>query len=369
MKILKYVKISEQNLREISEEIFLGFGVKKEQAEVVVDVLLSAELRGKNSHGVIKMVNNYLPSIINKNININSEPKILKDDAFYTQLDANYTLGHYASYIAVNEAIKKNENSAITIASVKNSTHFGYAGYYSLMAAKKGLIGITITNGAPAVPINGGSKPIFGTNAISLAFPDLLDEKNHILIDLALSSTSLGSLFMASKKHKEVKADLAAEYLLKNLKISKDELINPLEIYKERLIAPIGAYDSANQFKGSLLSLIVEILLGLLFGGNFSFNHENGEADHLFLILDPIHFNDKENIIGKFLELIHILDTLEVMQGTEKFRVPGFQSNRCETIFKNDGIPILEEVWLELKNILSQMHKKENPIMTSIGSD
>lgn len=356
------IRISEKQLRDLSEEIFLGFGVSEEQTKVVVDVLINSELNGNSSHGVIKIIDSYLPLIKNKTIDIKSQPKVIQDDHLFTQLDAKSSFGHYASYVAMNHAINKANKYSASISSVRNSTHFGCAGYYSQMAAEQGLVGITLTNGSPAVSPPGGKNPIFGTNAISLSFPDYEGNKKPILIDLALSSTSLGSLLEKSIKGHLVPAAFGSEYLQQKKGVDKEQLINPLEILEERMISSIGSSD-LNPYKGVVLSLMIEICLGLIFGGSFSFNHLSGEADHLFISINPVNFSNKEKLIDKFNELLNTIKNLEMIEGYEKFRIPGYKYNEIQANYKKRGIPILKGTWMELKGIVEQLPEKPNLMM------
>ncbi len=247
-------------------------------------------------------------------------------------------------------SIKMARKNGKGIVAVKNGTHFGIAGYYSLMAAKNNLVGITITNGSPAVVPPGGLVPLLGTNVLSIAFPNV--NSFPIVLDVALSSTSLGNLLIADENKEKVPSFWASTALQKQLNFEDELMINPSIIYNNRMITPMGAGDRKSEYKGFNLSLMVDLFLALVLGGDFSFLQKKGEASQLFLAYNPFLMNTEEMYAKKLEMLIKVYSGSSVLSGYEKLRLPGEKAFYLERKRLREGVPMNSLILQDLKSLL-----------------
>lgn len=348
----KEIIISVNKLRKLVETVFVTQLVPENQAKIAADVLITAELRGISSHGCARIDSYYLPLLKNKTIQLGSVPIVLQEDPSYIHLDAQHSFGFCVANDAMNRCIYKAKRTGKGIASVINSTHFGIASYYTLMAASENLIGIIITNGSPAVVPPGGLKPIIGTNAISFSFPYLANRP--IVFDMGMSAVSLGDLALAASKKEKVPSSWCAFSLLQKFGCLDEKLIDADIIYENRMITPLGAGDNKGELKGFLLSLMIDLLLSLLFGSDFSFKLDKGQASHLLIAFDPTHFISKKVYIDKIEQLVSAINSYEVLDGFNKLRIPGLRSNLLQEKRLKEGIPIniniLKRLLNEVKN-------------------
>ncbi|MDM5436494.1 Ldh family oxidoreductase [Bacillus hominis] len=341
--------INIKDLKKFIENVFMAFNVPKNKARIAADVIVTADVRGIQSHGCTRIIPFYLPLIIDKVVKIEEDPKLTLKHSNITYINANKSLGFSTSYEAMNNSIEVAKECNLGVTFVTNSTHFGIASYYSMMAAKKNLIGITITNGSPAVVAPGGKDSFLGTNAVSVAFPN--PNNQPLVMDIALSITSLGNLFLEIEKEKEVPAKWAAASFLEDNQLSPNTKIDPRALYESRMIASLGAGDKKGEYKGFQLGLLVDILMAVLGGGKFSFEQSKGEAVHLFIAIKPHIEDNKSNYADAFLRLEKQFRNYEVIEGYERLRMPGERSNHLENIAIQNGIKIDSR----MKSVLSEL--------------
>ncbi|MHA1168179.1 MAG: Ldh family oxidoreductase [Candidatus Hodarchaeales archaeon] len=185
------VLIKVDTLEKFMNDVFTGLGVPKEDAKICSDVLIASDLRGIESHGVqrLKMYYDRIKAGIQKPV---TEMKTIKETATTTTIDAGHGMGHVAAYRAMEMAINKAKEYGTGAVAVGNSTHFGIAGYYSMMATEKGMIGITCTNARPSIAPTFGLDSMLGTNPLTIGIPT--DEEFPFLIDCATSITQRGKI-------------------------------------------------------------------------------------------------------------------------------------------------------------------------------
>ncbi|MBO9608563.1 MAG: Ldh family oxidoreductase [Paenibacillaceae bacterium] len=328
-------RIKFEHLHAFMSDLLVGYGFPERQSSVIADVLVTADFRGVLSHGCSRMATYYVPLIKEGIINTTTEPILLQSSSFYDLYDANKGSGMYTSYVAIQKLMQKVRKSGFAIGSVTNSTHFGMAGYYSLMVAREGLIGITFTNGAPAVVAPGGDSPFLGTNAISIGIPKL--DEQPVLIDVALSSSSLGELLHASEEGRQIPREWCSTALTNVLGLHSNQ-IDPDIPFKQRAINPLGAGSPSTERKGFLISLLFELSVSLIFGGDFSFSQRVGEASHFFIVINPFVL-EKECVFHSKLEtLIQRIKQYNVMEGYPDLRVPGENGHTRELMNRMEGI-------------------------------
>ena len=259
MEGIEYHNVSENTLRAWAEKVFLAMGVKQEEAVMAANVLLAADLRGIDSHGVAR-----LPGYVRlwKKGRIKAEAicKVVHETPSTATMDADAGLGLVASQKAMKLAIEKAKNVGSGWVAVKNSNHFGIAGFYSMMALEENMIGWAMTNASPLVAPTHSKQAMLGTNPIAVAFP--AGKHRPVVIDLATSTAANGKLQIAERLGKNIPTSWAAD----KMGVPSD---NPQILKKGGVLFPLGSSLDGGSHKGFGLSSMVDLFSGVLSGGGF----------------------------------------------------------------------------------------------------
>jgi len=172
-------------------DVFMGYGVPAEDAKICADVLITADKRGIDSHGVGRLKPIYIDRIKEKQINPITKIDIIREGPTTAVLDANNGMGQVASVRGMQMAIDKAKKFGMGMVAVRNSNHYGIAGYYALMATKEGMIGFTGTNARPSIAPTFGVENMLGTNPLTFGIPT--DEDFPFNIDCATSVSQRGT--------------------------------------------------------------------------------------------------------------------------------------------------------------------------------
>ena len=275
--------ISASELTAFCAKVLTNLDVPKESAETVAKVLVKANLFDIPSHGVARLAR-YVAEI-KKGVTIpTAAPKISAESPVHAVIDAQNGLGHPAANYAMEVAINKAKKSGLSCVTVKNSSHFGIAGYYALKAAQENLIALSMTNAAPLVVPTGGTKAIFGTNPIALAAP----RSGHFpfLFDAATSTVSRGKLEVYERNKKQIPRDWAVD---ENGQPTED----PAQVLKNLINRSGGGLVPLGGHKGFGLAMMVDILCGVLSGSGFGlhvYEKQHAEVGHCFLVIDTEKF-------------------------------------------------------------------------------
>jgi len=243
---------SHNKLKIFCSKILVSVGVSQLNSEIVSRNLINADLRNIPSHGIARLPN-YVKRIQLGLINPNPNVKVVNTSHATCLLDGDNCLGQIAAEKAILKAIEITQERGLSIVGVKNTNHIGIASSYVLKAAKKGMIGFCLANGSAHMAPWGGKTPILGTNPISIAIP--AGRFNEIVLDMATSVTARGKIILAAEKGEKIPIGWA---------LNKEG--NPTNNPKEAMlgtILPLGGY------KGFGLSLIVDILSGVLTGSSY----------------------------------------------------------------------------------------------------
>ena len=248
------MKIQIDKVVKATTDILMAAGVPEEHAKIVADTVRYAHSRGKHTHGIGR-VPIYVRKIEDGLMDAETPIETLNDFAAILRIDAHNGFGQVATYYAMEEAAKRAETYGISYVSIKDSNNFGTAGYFAKMAADKNMIGIVMGNSAPAIAPSGGREAMFGTNPISIAFP-LIDSSNPFIFDMATSVAARGKIRLAAKNGESIPIGWA---------LDKDgnPTTNPNAAIEGTMI-PIGEY------KGVGISMVIDVLAGLLSGSAFA---------------------------------------------------------------------------------------------------
>ena len=293
-------------------EIFKKFGLSENHASISTDALINAELVGAYGHGLSRL-KMYCDRIKKRLINPRPKIKIKRISQSISLVDANDSIGFVAADIAIKQAIKNAKKTGIGMVAVKNSGHYGLSGYYAEQAIKKNLITMIYTNAPPAVAPHGSLKSLFGTNPICFGTPT--GSKVPFILDTSISMINRGKIRFADKNNQKIPMGVAL-----------DKFGRPTTNAKKALQ---GVQLPIANFKGSGLAWMVDILSGVLTGGNHAgrvkdpFDDFTGPQNigHLFITFKTNLFVNNYN--KRIKDNINKIKRLPKIKGVKEIVYPG----------------------------------------------
>ena len=301
--------------KELKKEIiriFKKFGLSENHASISTDALINAELVGAYGHGLSRL-KMYCDRIKKRLINPRPKIKIKRISQSISLVDANDSIGFVAADIAIKQAIKNAKKTGIGMVAVKNSGHYGLSGYYAEQAIKKNLITMIYTNAPPAVAPHGSLKSLFGTNPICFGTPT--GSKVPFILDTSISMINRGKIRFADKNNQKIP-----------LGVALDKFGRPTTNAKKALQ---GVQLPIANFKGSGLAWMVDILSGVLTGGNHAgrvkdpFDDFTGPQNigHLFITFKTNLFVNNYN--KRIKDNINKIKRLPKIKGVKEIVYPG----------------------------------------------
>ena len=251
---------SSDALRDFSTQVFVHFGLPEDDARQASDVLLASDLRGIESHGVARL---WAYARLFAETDINPRPKIsiVHETASTATIDGDGGLGLVVGPWANRVAIEKAAEVGAGWSAVRRSSHYGIAGYYTLMAVERDMIGWSMTNCAPHVPPLWGMEPRLGTNPIAVGFP--AGEEQPVVIDMSTSVASGGKVEIARRNGVEVPNNWLID-------INGRPTTDPESLLSEDgMLLPLGADYQHGGHKGYCLGSMVDLLSGVLPGAGW----------------------------------------------------------------------------------------------------
>jgi len=240
-------------------DIFLKNNFNTKDAEQCSNVLLAADLRGIDSHGVARL-EGYCRLIEAKRINPQPKMKVVRERGVNFTLDADAAIGLVAAPFAMHKVIDKLGTMGAGFAAIGNSNHFGIAGYHAMMALEHQAIGFSMTNASPLVSPARGKERMLGTNPICVAIPT--GKEVPFVLDMATSTAANGKLEIAARKDIDIPYGWLTD-------VDGNKSRNPNELKNKGNLLPLGSHDDTGVHKGYGLSAWVDIFSGVLSGANY----------------------------------------------------------------------------------------------------
>ena len=309
---MEKVKLNTNILKKEVAYIFKKFGLSNNHALISTNALINAELVGAYGHGLSRL-KMYCDRIKKKVINPKPKIKIKKISQSISHVDANNSIGFVAADVAIKTAIKNAKKTGIGMVAVKNSGHYGLSGYYAQQAVKKNLITMIYTNAPPAVAPHGSLKSLFGTNPICFGTPT--GSKIPFILDTSISMINRGKIRVAARNNQKIPEGVAL-----------DKSGNPTTDAKKALE---GVQLPIAGFRGSGLAWMVDILSGVLTGGNHAgrvkdpFDDFSGPQNigHLFITFKTNLFVNNFN--NRIKDNIKIIKKLPKIKDVKEIMYPG----------------------------------------------
>jgi len=319
-------------------KIFQKYGLSKDHALISTNALINAELVGAYGHGLSRL-KMYCDRIKKRVINPKPRIKIKKISQSISLVDANNSIGFVAADIAIKTSIKNAKKTGIGMVAVKNSGHYGLSGYYAEQAVKKNLITMVYTNAPPAVAPHGALKSLFGTNPICFGTPT--GSKIPFILDTSISMINRGKIRVAARNNQKIPEGVALDKFGKPTTDAKKALAG--------VQLPIAG------FRGSGLAWMVDILSGVLTGGNHAgkvkdpFDDFSGPQNigHLFITFKTNLFVNNFN--NRIKSNINTIKRLPKIKGIKEIMYPGQNKYKRLKMNLKKEINISEVVKKDLK--------------------
>lgn len=346
--------ISEKALRAFMERAFEREGFTAEEARTIADVLMQADLFGIESHGAQRMMY-YHQNIASGSVDMNAQIELVRETSVSALLDAHFAMGHLAGVRAMQMAIDKAKKTGIGVTCVRNSSHYGIAGYYTLMAAKEGLCAFSMTNTGPIMVPTFGREMMLGTNPIAFCMPA---DPYPFWFDASTTVVTLGKVEVHAKREKPMpegwtinaQGDIETDAGKMNQSILAGDMGG---------ILPLGGIGETHSgHKGYGLAIMVEALTGVLAQGLMSPEMQGAHGDHtshFFLAFDPGMFGEPGAIRAQMSRYLTMLRESERLPGEKRIYTPGEKAFESMERRIKEGIPVEEKTLAELRRIADEL--------------
>ena len=350
-----------KTLNEFVTDAFIGSGIPEEDAKICTDVLLESDRRGIESHGVNRFKPIYIDRIkqgIQKPV---TKFEIIRETATTAVVDGNDGMGQVIGYKSMKLAIEKAKKYGMGMVAVKNSCHYGIAGYYASMAIKEGMIGITGTNARPSIAPTFGVENMLGTNPLTIGFPT--DEEFPFVLDCATSITQRGKIEYYARIGKNVPEGMVVGRDGKPKTDSK-QILSDLTT-GEAALAPLGGIgEELAGYKGYGYATVVEVLSAALQTGNYlkmlTGIGEKGQKvpfhlGHFFIAIDTNAFMGLEEFKKTAGNIMRELRASQKAPDAERIFTAGEKEWLIWQQRKDSGVPINEAVQNEFIKVRDEL--------------
>ncbi len=350
---------SYQQLLAFTQSVFRQLGCSEKDAELAAKVLLSADLRGIDSHGVARL-SGYVRLWEVDRVNAKPGIRIIHETPSTAVVDGDSGLGLVVAPYAMQVAINKAKQVGTGWVSVQNSNHFGIAGYHGMMALDHDMIGIAMTNASPLVSPTFSIERLLGTNPICVAIP--AGEEPPFVADLATTTAANGKLEILQRKNLEAPSGWVQDK-------EGNPSVNPHELKSGGALLPLGGDRDHGSHKGYALGAIVDIFSAVLSGANYGPwvppfpayvpmpDEQPGKGiGHFFGAMRIDAFRPASEFKSNMDKWIRRFRSAETVAGEEQVLIPGDPEREMEENRRKAGIPLLNAVAADLQ-LLSEKLK------------
>lgn len=348
-------------MRDFMTDAFVGYGVPLDDARICTEVLLEADRRGIESHGCNRFKPIYLDRIRKGTLKPTTELEVLKETPTTLVLDAHDGMGMVASHHMMERLIEKAKACGMAGGAIRNSTHYGIAGYWATMASDAGLIGLTGTNARPSIAPTFGVENMMGTNPLTFALPT--DEDFPFCIDCATSIVQRGKIEYYARQGKPTPAGMVVGRDGSTMTDS-EEILRAL-VGGQAALAPLGGVgEELAGYKGYGYAAVVEILSAALSGGQFMKALTGVAPDgspqmyhlgHFFFVVDPEAFMGAETFRKIAGDICRALRASEKAPGQGRIYTAGEKEYLTWLDRKDKGVPVGASVQRELTAVRDEL--------------
>ena len=348
---MAYVTWSLETLEKFCADVFETFGFSKEESGKISDVLLTADLFGIESHGMQRMVR-YHKGIEKGQIHLDAKPEVVFETPVSAVIDGQSGMGQLIGIYAMEKAIEKAETTGVGIVSVRESNHYGIAGYYSEMASKRGLIGFSCTNSEAIMVPTFSRKAMIGSNPIAVSVPA---DPYPFLFDASTTVVTRGKLEMYNKMGKPLPDGWALDENGTPCNEAPRVLANIVGKNGGGIMPLGGSSETSGSHKGYGYGMIAELFSSILSMGVTSnecctFPDKTGIC-HGFAAINPAAFGDAEAIKKHFSEYLTALRENDLAEGADRIYTHGEKEVFAEKDRRENGIPVNDGTMVELLDL------------------
>ena len=348
---MAHIKFKFDTLNAFCNEAFEKFGFSKEESKIITDVLLLSDIYGIESHGMQRL-SRYHKGIEKGMIKVDAKPEIVFETPVSAVIDGHAGMGQLISKFAMEKCIEKTKNVGMAIVTVRNSNHYGIAGYYAKMACDQGLIGMSFTNSEAIMVPTFARKAMLGSNPIALAMPA---KPYPFFFDASTTVVTRGKLEMYNKSGTPLPDGWALD---KNGHASNDapDVLANIVSKGGGGIMPLGGCEEVSgSHKGYGYGMICELFSSILSLGVTSdqcctFSDKTGIC-HGFMAIDPAIFGDPEKIKQHFSDYLEAVRESPKADGKDRIYTHGEKEILAEKDRRENGIPVNDNTMVELANL------------------
>lgn len=348
---MNYHRLPYAETKQFCVKVFQGYGFSQEESQQITDVLLDADLSGIESHGVQRLIR-YHKEITEGLVTVHAVPEIVKETPVSATIEGHDAMGQLLGVQAMDLAIKKAKTVGVGMVAVRNSNHYGIAGYYTKRAAEQGLIGICMTNTEAIMVPTFGRQAMLGTNPIAFSMPA---SPVPFTFDAATTVVPRGKLEVYAKRDGVIKDGWAldenghpstdAARVLKNIIGKTGGGILPLG----------GAGEETSGYKGYGFAMLCEICTAILSGGTTSnyIYKTPGKSNicHFFMAIDHNVFGDKAQIEANLSKFMQELRDADKAEGQDRIYTHGEKEFEAKQAVLANGLPVNEKTYAEMEMI------------------
>ncbi|WP_257666589.1 Ldh family oxidoreductase [Parapedobacter tibetensis] len=349
--------IPEQQLRDFTYSIFKSIGCPEDDAVLATDVLLSADLRGIDSHGVARL-SGYVRLSSTGRLNPKPAIRVVHETPTTATVDGDGGLGLVVAPYAMDIALAKARQYGSGWVAIRNSNHFGIAAYHALKAVEQDMIGYAMTNASPLVAPTFSSERLLGTNPMCYAFP--AGQYPPVVVDMATSAAANGKLEVAERLGKPIPEG----WVLTN---EGQATTDPTDLKKGGVLLPLGSDYAHSSHKGFGLSATVDILSGVLSGANYGpwvppfvpylqpLADQPGQGiGHFVGALRVDGFRPVADFKTNIDQWITRFKNAKRIDENQQVIIPGEPENLAMATRRTQGIPLAPAVWQDLHALATQ---------------
>ena len=350
---------SHRQLFSFAKNIFLKIGCTEINADIAAQVLLSADLRGVDSHGIARL-SGYIRLWEVSRINANPTIAIVHETPSTAVVDGDKGLGLVVAPAAMKIAIEKARNVGTGWVSVKNSNHFGIAGIHAMMALENDMIGIAMTNASPLVAPTFAIERLLGTNPIAVAIP--AGNEAAFVADFATTTAANGKLEILQRKNLDTPEGWVQT-------ITGAASTNAAEVRNGGALLPLGGDKEHGSHKGYMLGSIVDIFSAILSGANYGpwvppfpayvpmpENMPGEGIGHFFGVMRIDAFRPAADFKVHMDNWIQRFKAAKTIEGQPRVVIPGEPERAMETERMANGIPLIEPVVADLEKLAAKFN-------------
>jgi LDH2 family malate/lactate/ureidoglycolate dehydrogenase len=341
-------RVNHEKLLRFVSRSFEKLGVPVGDAEIAANVLVAADLRGVDTHGVIRFNPHawYVKWLTEGAMTAKPNIRVVTENASTALLDADNGMGMVAGHRAMAIAVKKAKDTGAGIVTVRSSRHYGMSAYYAMLALPHDMIGIAMTNASRQVVPTFGRDARFGTNPICFAVP--AENERPFVLDMATNTAAAGKLELAVRLGKSIPTGWA-------LNEKAEPTTDPKVAQRARRLLPLGGSRESGSHKGYGLGILVEILCGVLTGTVTALNSSQEPRGHFFGAIDPAAFRPAAEFKKDMDRLIRELRSTPPVEGESRVYVAGEIEFETAEQRAERGIPLHSSVLKGLREVSEQV--------------